>query len=116
MPIFITQGRYTREAIAGMAQKPEDRAREAKKLIEAAGGRLIASYFTFGEYDFLDIFETPDAQTIASALIAAAGGGSLTDVRTTIALTWPEARKAFESAGELATSFRSAGGSKGIAS
>jgi hypothetical protein len=26
MPIYITQGRYTREAIKGMIVKPEDRA------------------------------------------------------------------------------------------
>jgi uncharacterized protein with GYD domain len=109
MPIFITQGRYTREAIAGMVQKPEDRARESKKLVEAAGGKHIASYFTFGEFDFIDIFEAPDPTAIASALIAAAGGGSVTDVRTTLALSWTDAKKAFESAGGLASGFRSAG-------
>ena len=27
MPIYITQGRYTREAIKGMIVKPEDRTR-----------------------------------------------------------------------------------------
>ena len=44
MPIYITQGRYTREAIKGMIVKPEDRADAVSRLMSKAGGRLIA-YF-----------------------------------------------------------------------
>jgi hypothetical protein len=52
MPIYITQGRYTREAIKGMIVKPEDRAEAISRLIAKVGGRLIGFYLTFGEYDF----------------------------------------------------------------
>jgi hypothetical protein len=34
MPVFITQGRYTREAIKGMVVKPEDRS----DAVAGAGG------------------------------------------------------------------------------
>ena len=57
MPIYITQGHYTREAISGMVAAPEDRSKALKKLVEAAGGKLIAWYLTFGEYDFIAISE-----------------------------------------------------------
>jgi len=107
--IFITQGRYTREAMAGMVAKPEDRGREAKKLLEAAGGKLLGSYFTFGDYDFLVISEFDDINAITPALIAAAAGGSLTDVRTTVGMKWSDGQEAFENAGVLAAKFRSAG-------
>lgn len=110
--IFITQGRYTGEAMAGMVAKPEDRGREAKKLIEGAGGKFLGSYFTFGDYDFAVISEFDDPQAATPALIAAAAGGSLTDVKTTVGMPWSDGRAAFEKAGKLAKSFRSAGHKK----
>ena len=59
MPIFITQGRYTREAVRGMIDKPEDRAEALSRLMSKAGARLIGYYITFGEYDFLTVAEAP---------------------------------------------------------
>ena len=44
MPIFISQGRYSQDAIRGMVKTPEDRAEAVSKLIEAAGGRLLSFY------------------------------------------------------------------------
>jgi uncharacterized protein with GYD domain len=110
MPTFITQGRYTRDAIKGMMTRPEDRAEHVARLLSKAGGKLIAYYVTFGEYDFLAIAEAPGETQMASALIAAASGGGVTDLRTTLALTSIEAKGAFAAASELARGFRSAGG------
>ena len=59
MATFITQGRYTREAIKGMIVKPEDRFEALSKHAARAGGRVIGYYLTFGEYDFLSIIEAP---------------------------------------------------------
>jgi uncharacterized protein with GYD domain len=110
MPIYITQGRYTREAIKGMTMRPEDRADAVSRLLAKAGGRLIGYYFTFGEFDFLTIAEAPSETQMAAVLIAAAGGGGVTDVRTTLAMSAAEAKGAFAAAGDLAHGFRSAGG------
>ena len=110
MPIYITQGRYTRDAIKGMTTRPEDRAEAVSRLLSKAGGRLIGYYFTFGEYDFLTIAEAPSETQMAAVLIAAAGGGGVTDMRTTLALSAAEAKGAFAAAGDLARTFRSAGG------
>ena len=60
MPIYITQGRYTREAIKGMIVRPEDRADAVSRLLSKAGARMMSLYFTFGEYDFLLIAEAPE--------------------------------------------------------
>jgi uncharacterized protein with GYD domain len=109
MPIFISQGRYSPEAMRGMVNAPEDRSEQVAKLIQAAGGRLLSYYVTFGEYDWLLVVEGPDDRSVAAAVIAAAAGGGVSDVKTTLAMTGAEARQAFEKAGELAKTFRSAG-------
>ena len=41
MPIYVTQGRYTREAVKGMVVRPEDRADAVGRLIAKAGGKLL---------------------------------------------------------------------------
>jgi uncharacterized protein with GYD domain len=110
MTIYITQGRYTSAAIKRMSAKPEDRSEAVAELFAAAGGRLISWYLTLGPYDWLIIAEAPDEPTMISAVLAAAAGGSLSDITTTVALTASDTTKAFRRAGELTLKFRSAGG------
>lgn len=110
--IFIIQGCYTRDALSGMVAAPEDRAKEAKRLIEAAGGKFIASYFTLGAFDFMVISEFDDLRSVTPALIAAAAGGSLSSMQTTAAMSWSDGREAFAAASKLAKSFKSAGRKK----
>ncbi|HME29427.1 MAG TPA: GYD domain-containing protein [Pseudolabrys sp.] len=110
MPIYITQGRYTREAINGMIVKPEDRAEAVARLLSKVGGRLLGYYLTFGEYDFLTIAEVPNDVQMAAVLLAAGSGRGVTGLRTTVALTSVEAKGAFAAASDLAPSFKSAGG------
>ncbi len=111
MPIYITQGRYTRDAIKGMIVKPEDRADQVSRLLSKAGGRLIGYYLTFGEYDFLSIAEASSDTQMAAILLAAGSSGGVTDLKTTVAMTSVEAKGAFAAASDLAPGFRSAGGS-----
>jgi uncharacterized protein with GYD domain len=110
MPIYITQGRYTRDAIKGMIVRPEDRADAVSRLLAKVGGRLIGHYLTFGEYDFLCIAEAPSDLQMAAALLAAGSSGGVTDLRTTVAMTSLEAKGAFTAASDLAPGFKSAGG------
>jgi uncharacterized protein with GYD domain len=110
MPIFITQGKYTREAIKGMIAKPEDRAEALSRTVSRAGGRLIGYYVTFGDYDFLTIVEAPSQTQMAAALLAAAGSGGISDLRTMLAMTSVEAKGAFAAAGDLVPAYRSPGG------
>ena len=110
MPIFITQGRYTRDAIKGMIVKPEDRADQVSRMLSKAGGRLIGYYVTFGEYDFLAICEAPSETQMAAVLLAAGSSGGVTDLRTTLAMSSVEAKGAFAAASDLAPSYRAPGG------
>lgn len=92
-----------------MTQNPEDRTEPVAKLIQQAGGRLLSYYVTFGDTDWLVIAEMPNEKAMAAVVLAVAGGGGVTDVRTTLALTAAEAKGAFGMASDLARSFRTAG-------
>ena len=110
MPIYISRGRFTSDAVKGMLAKPENREEAVANLFKSAGGRLIGWYLTFGHHDWLAIGEFPDEKAAASAVLAAAaGGGSLSEIETTVAMTAKDAAATFESAGKAARSFRSAG-------
>ncbi len=112
MTVYITQGRYTREAIEGMINKPENRAEAVAALAKAVGGNLLDYYVTFGEHDFLVIIEggkgKSETDTMA-ALLAAAAGGGVTDLKTTVAVRSNDAMKAMRAAKKVIKGFRSAG-------
>jgi uncharacterized protein with GYD domain len=84
MPIYISRGRFTSDAVKGMLAKPENREEAVAKLFQSVGGRLIGWYLTFGHHDWLVIAEFPDEKAAASAILAAAAGGSLSEIETTV--------------------------------
>jgi uncharacterized protein with GYD domain len=109
MPVYISRGRFTTDAVKGMMAKPENREDAVAKLFKSCGGKLIGWYLTFGPQDWMVIGEFPNDKAAASAVLAAAAGGSLTDIETTVAMTAKEAQATFEMAGKAARGFRSAG-------
>lgn len=108
MPLFITQGRFTQNAVQGMLTKPEDRSEAVGQLFAKSGGKLLAYYMTFGEYDFMVISEGPYEGAAVSAIVAAASG-AVTDLKTILAMSSGEMKNAFVKAGTVAASFRPAG-------
>ena len=106
MPIFISQGRFTRDYVRGAMANPQDRYAALSKLCEAAGGRLLSYYVTSGQYDFLTIAEAPDARAVAAALLAVVGAGGVQDSVTTQAFTTSEGKELFELAGKLAGTYK----------
>ena len=98
MPIYITQGRYTREAIKGMIVKPEDRYESLSRHVARTGGRVLSYYMTFGEYDFLTVIEAPGEMQMAAVLLSAAASGGVSDLRTCLAMTRPRSESPSASA------------------
>lgn len=109
MPLFLTQGRYTSEAIRSLVAKPEDRTEEVGKLIGAAGGKLHAFHYTLGEYDFMVIAEAPNERDLVASLLAAAAGGAITDLKTTTVIPPSEMKHCFAKAASIAPKYRSPG-------
>ena len=110
MTIYITQGRFAAKGIEGVLNKPEDRSQAVAALMEAAGGKLLSYYVTFGEYDFLIISEGDTEQNVIAALLTAAASGTVTDLHTVPAITASDAKGAYEKAQSLRAGFRAAGG------
>ena len=109
MPLYIYRGRYNAEAVKGMMTVPDDREAAIAKVLQNAGGKLLAYYLTFGEDDFLTIADCPDHHAALALAIAGAAGGSISDMKTTVAVTSKEAMAAFKRAGELAKTLKNAG-------
>lgn len=112
MTVYITQGRYTREAIEGMLNKPEDRAEAVAALAKAGGGKLLDYYVTFGEYDFLAVFDGGRSKSetdFLAVLLAAAASGGVTDLKTTVAVRSKDVPKAMRKAKKIIKDFRPAG-------
>jgi uncharacterized protein with GYD domain len=104
MTTFITQGRFTNDGLNGMLAAPEDRAETVERLIAQVGGKPIAHYLTSGEYDVLLVFEAPSYEETVPALLVAAAGSGITDLKTVTALTSSEMKRALVKAGSVAAS------------
>src|SRR5436189_6486325 len=87
---LVTRGRLSQNYAKGFLAAPEDREPAVRKLIEAAGVKLINFYFTTGDTDFLLISEANDAENIIAALMAASAAGTISDVTTARAWTGTE--------------------------
>ena len=105
MPIYISRGRFTADAVKDLMAKPENREQALSKLFKSVGGTLM----TFGPHDWLVIGKFPDDKAAAAAILAAAAGGSLSEIETTVAMTAEDAKATFGAAGKAAAAFRKAG-------
>ena len=79
------------------------------RLITAVGGKLNAYYLTSGEYDILLIFEATSYEDVVPALIVAAAGSGVTDLKPVTALKSSEMKSTFAKAGSIALNYRPPG-------
>ena len=99
MPFYMVQAAYTSEAWAAQIASPQDRFAVIRGMIESSGGKLHSAYYSFGEYDIVMITEAPENVDCASILIAVAGGGAISSLKTTVLLTGDEGLQAIKGAG-----------------
>jgi uncharacterized protein with GYD domain len=95
----MTQFSYTPEAWAALVRNPQDRAAAIEKLSDQVGGKLVALYYAFGDYDGVIINEAPDDVTAAAVILAAVSPGHVKATKTTRLLTVEEAMEAMRKAG-----------------
>jgi uncharacterized protein with GYD domain len=72
---LVTRGRLTQNYAKSFLAAPENREPAVRKLIEAAGGKLINFYFTPGDSDFLLISEANDAEKHYCCVNGSSRGG-----------------------------------------
>ncbi len=98
MSFYLMRFSYTPETWARLIQNPEDRRDAGRSYIEQVGGKLHGFWYGFGEYDGYVLFEAPDNVSVASAILAIAGGGALRSVETTVLMTVEETLEALRKA------------------
>jgi uncharacterized protein with GYD domain len=100
MPHYLHQVAYTSESWKALVAQPQNRVEVVSHAIEKLGGKVVAGFFAFGEYDIIVITEMPDSISAAAIAIAFAAGGACKSVQTTPLLSPEEALQALKKAGE----------------
>ena len=82
MPIFIALTTLTDEGRLALKENTA-RIKDHNHQLEAMGVKILAQYATLGQYDFVNIFEAPSADTIFKVAVKLTGRG----VQSSITLT-----------------------------
>lgn len=69
MAHFISLWQFTEQGIRTVKDSAK-RSETFKNSIEKAGGKLVSTYYTLGQYDGVSIVETSDDATIMSSLLS----------------------------------------------
>jgi len=76
MPHYVIMSTLTDEGRRTIKQKPE-RIMEVNKEIEAMGVKVQKQYALLGQYDFLNIVEAPDNETVMRMSVEIGSRGSV---------------------------------------
>ena len=64
MPTYVMLSRLTPEGVQTLKNNPS-RLREVNREIEQLGARVTAQWAVLGRYDFVNVVEAPDEQTMS---------------------------------------------------
>ena len=101
MAHYLCQASYTSGSWANQIKDPQNRIEQVGKMFASKGVKFISGYYSFGEFDLCLIVEGPDNVSTASALIAAAAGGAISKIRTTVLMTPEEGLEAIKGAASV---------------
>ncbi|MDR3422788.1 MAG: GYD domain-containing protein [Xanthobacteraceae bacterium] len=105
MPTFITYASYSQSGAKGLVDKPADRTGVIKGLVEKAGGKFVAMYFTTGSNDVVLVTDVPDGTDAVALGMAVAATGSISKVETVRAFTPSEFKGIAEKAAKFSGAY-----------
>jgi uncharacterized protein with GYD domain len=76
MPKYVMLSSLGPDGFARLSENPE-RIREVSAEVEAMGVRVLEQFAVLGQWDFINILEAPDEETMAKVAIALASRGTL---------------------------------------
>ena len=97
----MIQFTYKSETVGNLVKSPEDRSVAVRNLVEKLGGKLLAFYYTYGDYDGFLIVDMPDNASSLATITAAFSAGGTAKLKTTILITVNEAMAAMKKASGL---------------
>jgi uncharacterized protein with GYD domain len=101
MPSYLIQIAYTPEVLASFIKKPTDRTEVIQKLAGKIGGKLVGSWFSFGDYDAVILIEGSDNVSAAACSLAVSASGAFKAFKTTPLLGIEEGLAAMKKAGTI---------------
>ncbi len=87
MAYYILQAAYTSEAWEAQLKNPQNIIDRVRPVVEALGGSLESTFYTFGEYDVVQIVQFPDNVSVAAHSMVVSAGGAVKAFKTTPLLT-----------------------------
>jgi uncharacterized protein with GYD domain len=88
MPTYILLSSLTAQGVQTLKSNPA-RLREVNSDVEELGARVVHQWATLGPFDFVNVVEAPDIETIARVSVALGARGSA-KLQTLTALTIEE--------------------------
>lgn len=79
MAIYVMLSKLTVWGRKTVKERP-NRIKEVNKEVEAMGAKILHQYATLGEYDFINILEAPDNETMAKVSVELGARGTLETV------------------------------------
>jgi uncharacterized protein with GYD domain len=84
VPVFILLSTLSQQGVQTLKSNPE-RLRQVNQDVEELGAKVLHQWATLGAFDFVNIVEAPDVETIAKISVALGARGS-TRIQTLPAL------------------------------
>ncbi len=107
MARYLIQISYTSDSWATQIKNPTNRLEVVGEMLAPAGITFVDAYYAFGEFDIIAIVDGPDNVSAASAAIAIAAGGAVSNMQTTPLMSVEDGIDAITRAGSIA--YRPAG-------
>ena len=82
--MFVLLSTLSQQGVQTLKSNP-DRLRQVNRDVEELGAKVLHQWATLGEFDFVNVVEAPDIETIAKVSVALGARGS-TRVQTLPAL------------------------------
>jgi uncharacterized protein with GYD domain len=109
MPLYMYQAAYVADSWAAQLKNPQNRADAVgRAACEAVGGKLVASWYCFGDYDLIIIIDVPDNESMTAIALAIAAGGAVKSAKTTVLMSGAEAVAGMKKAGAVAKVYKPA--------
>ena len=109
MPLYMYEAAYTAESLAAQLKNPQNRADAVgRAACEAVGGKLVGSWYCFGDYDLIIIADVPNNESMAAIAVAIAAGGAIKTSHTTALMTGAELVGALKKSESVAKGYKPA--------
>lgn len=109
MALYLYQAAYTAESWAAQMKNPQNRVESVgRQVCEAAGGKFVGGWLSFGEYDLVIIADVPDNESMAAIALAVGAGGAIKSSKSTVLMTGEQGVAALKKAKAVAGAYKPA--------